>query len=196
MGIADLGVVQSTRGYDPKSVSHYTATWVPKNEFQTFNEPTWPLKADDGTIWDKVMLRAQCIDTWKPLMAKGVPIHVGEWGCLNKTPHNVAHDVVGVDDFLFLDAQVFQLELKLLDALAGGALFGLVLRIRLGSKHLKLKLGLGDLALDLIGLGLLLHRESARVRSGSLLLKQAFRVNTDDTHDSLIDSHRVIDAGV
>ena len=104
MGIADLGVVQSTRGYDPKSVSHYTATWVPKNEFQTFNEPTWPLKADDGTIWDKAMLRAQCIDTWKPLMAKGVPVHVGEWGCLNKTPHNVA--IAWMTDLLSLWKEV------------------------------------------------------------------------------------------
>ncbi|MGA2679502.1 MAG: cellulase family glycosylhydrolase [Sedimentisphaerales bacterium] len=90
MGIADLGVVQSTRGYDPMSVSHYTAGWVPKDAFQTFNVPTWPLKGDDGKIWDKTALRATLIDTWKPLMAKGVPVHVGEWGCFNKTPHNVA----------------------------------------------------------------------------------------------------------
>ena len=90
MGIADLGVVQSTRGYDPMSVSHYTAGWVPKGSFQTFDVPTWPLKGDDGKIWDKAALRATLIDTWKPLMAKGVPVHVGEWGCFNKTPHNVA----------------------------------------------------------------------------------------------------------
>ncbi len=89
MGIADLGVVQSTRGYDPMSVSHYTAGWVPKDSFQTFDVPTWPLKGDDGKIWDKAALRATLIDTWKPLMEKGVPVHVGEWGCFNKTPHDV-----------------------------------------------------------------------------------------------------------
>jgi endoglucanase len=72
------------------SVSHYTAGWVPKESFQTFNVPTWPLKGDDGKIWDKAALRATLIDTWKPLTAKGVPVHVGEWGCFNKTPHNVA----------------------------------------------------------------------------------------------------------
>ncbi|HYA61720.1 MAG TPA: cellulase family glycosylhydrolase, partial [Candidatus Sulfotelmatobacter sp.] len=33
-GIIDLGLVQSTRGYQPKAVSHYTATWVPKDEFE------------------------------------------------------------------------------------------------------------------------------------------------------------------
>ena len=30
------------------------------------------------------------IDKWKPLEAKGVAIHVGEFGCFNKTPHDVA----------------------------------------------------------------------------------------------------------
>lgn len=89
-GIFDLDVVQSTRGYDPMSVSHYTATWVPRNEFQTLNIPTWPLKGDDGKIWDKSTLKKLLIDTWKPLLNKGVQVHVGEWGCYNKTPHNVA----------------------------------------------------------------------------------------------------------
>jgi endoglucanase len=89
MGIADLGVVQSTRGYDPMSLSHYTATWVPKDAFESSGEPTWPLKANNGEIWDKATLKAKLIDTWKPLMAKGVQVHVGEWGCFNKTPHNV-----------------------------------------------------------------------------------------------------------
>jgi endoglucanase len=90
MGIADLGVVQSARGYDPMSVSHYMASWPPKDAFQTFNVPTWPLKGDDGKIWDKAALKALLIDTWMPLVKKGVPVHVGEWGCFNKTPHDVA----------------------------------------------------------------------------------------------------------
>ena len=89
-GIVDLGVVQSTRGYDPMSVSHYTASWVPKDEFETFNFPTWPLRSDDGKLWDKVSLKEKLIDTWQPLVDKGVHVHVGEWGCYNKTPHDVA----------------------------------------------------------------------------------------------------------
>ncbi len=88
-GIADLGLVQSTRGYDPMSVSHYTATWVPKDEFETFNPPTWPLQGDDGKLWDKTALKEKLIDRWQPLVDKGVPVHVGEWGCFNKTPHDV-----------------------------------------------------------------------------------------------------------
>jgi len=89
LGIADLGVVQSTRGYDPMSVSHWTATWVPKDEFETFNPPTWPLPGDDGKLWNKAALKEKLIDRWKPLVEQGVSVHVGEWGCFNKTPHGV-----------------------------------------------------------------------------------------------------------
>ncbi|HDQ45355.1 MAG TPA: glycoside hydrolase [bacterium] len=89
-GIVDLGLVQSTRGYDPMSVSHHTATWVPEDAFQTFAVPTWPLRGDDGKVWDKPVLREKLIDPWKKLEQKGVPVHVGEWGCYNRTPHEVA----------------------------------------------------------------------------------------------------------
>lgn len=89
LGLIDLGLVQSTRGYDPMSLSHYTATWVPKDEFETFNAPTWPLPGDDGKLWDKAALKEKLIDRWQPLIDNGVPVHVGEWGCYNKTPHEV-----------------------------------------------------------------------------------------------------------
>lgn len=89
LGIVDLGLVQSTRGYDPMSLSHYTATWVPKDEFETFNPPTWPLPGDDGKLWDKAALKEKLIGRWRPLTDQGVPVHVGEWGCYNKTPHDI-----------------------------------------------------------------------------------------------------------
>jgi len=89
-GIADMGLVQSTRGYDSMSVSHYTAHWVPKDAYQTFDIPTWPLTGDDGSLWDKSVLKEILINKWKPLVDMGVPVHVGEWGCYNKTPHDVA----------------------------------------------------------------------------------------------------------
>jgi endoglucanase len=88
-GIVDLGLVQSTRGYLPKAVSHYTATWVPKNEFESFQLPTWPLTDARGRIWNRETLRQELIVKWLPLVAQGVPIHVGEWGCFNRTPHTV-----------------------------------------------------------------------------------------------------------
>jgi endoglucanase len=89
MGLAGMGIIQSTRGYDPVSVSHFKAAWVPKNAFQTFAVPTWPLTGDNGKIWDKAVLKELLIDTWKPLIDKGIQVHVGEWGCYNKTPHDV-----------------------------------------------------------------------------------------------------------
>ncbi len=86
-GVVPLGLVQSTRGYLPKMVSHYTATWVPEDEFESFEVPTWPMTDKDGRLWNKETLRAELIDTWVPLVNAGVPVHVGEWGCYNQTPH-------------------------------------------------------------------------------------------------------------
>lgn len=86
-GLIDLGLVQSTRGYLPKMVSHYTAAWVPKDEFESFEPPTWPMKDASGAVWDREKLRERLIAPWQPLVAAGVPVHVGEWGCHNRTPH-------------------------------------------------------------------------------------------------------------
>ena len=87
--IIDLNLVQSTRGYLPKAVSHYTATWVPRDEFESMALPTWPLKDDSGKTWDRERLKQEYIDKYKVLTDKGVQIHVGEWGSYNKTPHPV-----------------------------------------------------------------------------------------------------------
>jgi len=89
MGLADQGIVQSTRGYLPKMVSHYTATGVPANEFESFATPTWPMTDSHGLLWDREKLRHELISKYQPLMKLGVPIHVGEFGCYNKTPHDV-----------------------------------------------------------------------------------------------------------
>lgn len=89
-GIVNLGLVQSTRGYQPKAVSHCTATWVPKDEFETFKTPTWPLTDDQGVVWNREHLQKVYVDLYKVITDKGVQVHVGEWGCFNKTPHDVA----------------------------------------------------------------------------------------------------------
>lgn len=88
MGLADQGIVQSTRGYLPKMISHYTATWVPPNEFESLEKPTWPMVDKHGVLWDRRKLRAELITKWKPLTDLGVPVHVGEWGCYTQTPHD------------------------------------------------------------------------------------------------------------
>lgn len=88
-GLVNQGIVQSTRGYLPKMVSHYTATWVPANEFESMAMPSWPMTDTLGIEWNRDKLRQELISKWDPLMKEGVPIHVGEWGCYNKTPHDV-----------------------------------------------------------------------------------------------------------
>jgi endoglucanase len=90
MGLVDLGLVQSTRGYLPKMVSHFTATWVPENEFESFEVPSWPMVDMNGVLWNRATLRERLIVPWLPLVEAGVPVHVGEWGCFIRTPHDVA----------------------------------------------------------------------------------------------------------
>ena len=87
LGLADEGIVQSTRGYLPKMISHYTAGWVPDREFESHARPTWPMVDAHGVTWDRAKLRAELIAKWEPLTRLGVPVHVGEWGCFSHTPH-------------------------------------------------------------------------------------------------------------
>jgi endoglucanase len=35
-------------------------------------------------------LKVENIEPYRALVEKGVQIHVGEWGCFNQTPHDVA----------------------------------------------------------------------------------------------------------
>lgn len=88
--LVDLGVVQSTRGYLPKALSHYRATWVLEAEFESFALPAWPLRDASGLLWDAETLRRKLIEPWRVVTDRGVPVHVGEWGCFNQTPHEVA----------------------------------------------------------------------------------------------------------
>lgn len=87
MSLADLGVAQSTRGYNPMQVSHFRASWVKGSD--TWATPTWPLVGEKGTV-DQEFLRKTYIQPWQALQAQGVGVHVGEWGVFNKTPHEVA----------------------------------------------------------------------------------------------------------
>ena len=83
--LIDLGIAQSTRGYDPHTLTHYKASWAGGDKFPL---PTWPLKQGNQTI-DKAWLQRTCIEPWKKIEARGVGVHVGEWGSFNKTPHDV-----------------------------------------------------------------------------------------------------------
>lgn len=86
-GLADLGIAQSTRGYDPMRISHHKASWVNGQNWPT---PTWPLHPDGPDRWDKDRLRKEIIRPWQELESRGVGVHVGEWGAFNHTPHDIA----------------------------------------------------------------------------------------------------------
>jgi len=90
LGLMDAGVAHSTRGYLPKALSHYGADWTPHQEFETLAPPRWPLTDRQGAIWDRERLRHELILKWKPLMERGIGVHVGEWGAYCHTPHKVA----------------------------------------------------------------------------------------------------------
>ncbi|MDR1644402.1 MAG: cellulase family glycosylhydrolase [Tannerellaceae bacterium] len=102
--IVDLNLIQSTRGYQPKMVSHYKATYVPANEFESLAEPTWPMHDDAGNLWDRALLRQKSIEPWKVITDKGVKVHVGEWGVMNQTPQDVA--LAFMEDYLALWKEV------------------------------------------------------------------------------------------
>lgn len=84
--LADAGIAQSTRGYDPMRLTHYGASWV--NGANSWEVPSWPL-AFGNEVWDKPRIRETSIEPWKALEARGVGVHVGEWGAYNQTPHDV-----------------------------------------------------------------------------------------------------------
>lgn len=88
ISLAASGVAQSTRGYDPMAISHHRAHWADWSD--RWPEPAWPLAADRrGKRWDRDVYRADRIEPWKQIEHRGVGVHVGEWGCFNRTPHSV-----------------------------------------------------------------------------------------------------------
>jgi endoglucanase len=94
--LVDLGIAQSTRGYDPMPVSHYMASWV---RGERWPRPTWPLKEGDR-VYDRTYLEQERIRPWKQLESKGVGVHVGEFGAYNRTPHEVV--LAWLEDYLSL----------------------------------------------------------------------------------------------
>jgi len=84
-----LGLASGTRGYEPKSVSHHRAGWVPADEGDISIVPTWPMDWD-GHHWDRDDLAARFIRPFAEFAAAGGGVHVGEWGAYRYTPHAVA----------------------------------------------------------------------------------------------------------
>ncbi len=85
--LADLGVVHSGRGYQPMAISHYRATWW--SEHAGLPVPVYPGLAWNGIRWDRDALR-EFYRPWREVEAMGARVHIGEFGCYNQTPNDVA----------------------------------------------------------------------------------------------------------
>jgi aryl-phospho-beta-D-glucosidase BglC (GH1 family) len=83
--LADAGVIHSGRGYAPFEVSHHKANWCGDMKWP---EPAYPGKIWDE-YWDKDKLR-EIYEEWVEVEKMGVEIHIGEFGCYNKTPNDIA----------------------------------------------------------------------------------------------------------
>ncbi len=81
-----LKVAAATRGYLPFTLTHYRAEWASGSD--RWSEPTWPHK-EGSTLWDQDRIRSVAIEPWKRLERKGIGVMVGEFGCYNRTPHEV-----------------------------------------------------------------------------------------------------------
>jgi endoglucanase len=85
--LADLGVTHSGRGYQPMPVSHWGATWW--DGWKAAEGPTYPGVKWERKRWNKDTLR-KFYAPWRDVEAKGARIHIGEFGCYNQTPNDVA----------------------------------------------------------------------------------------------------------
>lgn len=85
--LADLGVIHSGRGYQPMAVSHFEASWWCGHV--GLPTPVYPGFEWDGRTWDRVGLE-EFYQPWRDVEARGVGIHIGECGCYDRTPNDVA----------------------------------------------------------------------------------------------------------
>jgi endoglucanase len=83
-----LDVAASVHDYNPMALTHYKASWV--NWDESWPEPVWPLKKNDGKYVVRGTIVRELITPWKELEAKGVGVMVGEFGVYNQTPHRFA----------------------------------------------------------------------------------------------------------
>jgi hypothetical protein len=85
--LARLGVIHSGRGYQPMPVSHHQAGWWAGH--LRAPAPKYPGLWWQGRRWDRAALRGS-YRPWREVERRGARIHIGEFGCFNRTPNEVA----------------------------------------------------------------------------------------------------------
>ena len=83
--LADTGTIHSGRGYMPFEISHYKASWCGE---PNWSEPVYP-GVNGPYLWDREALYNH-YSPWFEVNKTGTEIHIGECGCYNKTPNDVA----------------------------------------------------------------------------------------------------------
>jgi aryl-phospho-beta-D-glucosidase BglC (GH1 family) len=85
--LADVDAIHSGRGYFPFQVSHYKAGWV--QGVDKMEMPEYPGKLTADQHCDINDLR-NYYKPWRDVESKGVKVHIGEFGCFNKLPNDIA----------------------------------------------------------------------------------------------------------
>lgn len=92
MTITDIdNIIQSGRGYQPMLISHYEASWVYGDKPMYFpkEQLSWPLQEGDKR-YDKEWMREMINEKWMPWINQKGQVHIGEFGCHNRTPHEIS----------------------------------------------------------------------------------------------------------
>lgn len=85
--LADAGVIHSGRGYAPFGISHYKAGWCGIKD-EDWKTPVYPGEMN-GQMWNRDAL-LKYYAPWVEVEKMGVEVHIGEFGCFNRTPNDVA----------------------------------------------------------------------------------------------------------
>lgn len=83
--LADLGkngVIHSGRGYEPFHLTHYKAEWVRGGA--DWDMPSYPSETENRDTLRKYY------EPWRQVEKQGVKVHIGEFGCYNKLPNDIA----------------------------------------------------------------------------------------------------------
>ncbi|MCL1883818.1 MAG: cellulase family glycosylhydrolase [Defluviitaleaceae bacterium] len=84
--LADAGVIHSGRGYQPFQVSHHKAQWI--EGWEEMTAPEYPGDSG-GENWNRAAL-LESYKEWREVEKSGTTVHIGEFGCYNQTPNDIA----------------------------------------------------------------------------------------------------------
>ena len=82
--LVDLPVIQSLHAFEPMKLTHFETTWWLTQFNRKQDQPDYPQLKHNGIVWNRQAL-IQYLAPWRELEATGVSVHVGDFGCFNRT---------------------------------------------------------------------------------------------------------------